>query len=83
MISAESRSVIERAKAFYNEELRQSMERTSPGKFITIEPDSGRYFLGDTFDESVNAALDALNDQLTFTIQVGQATAIHLGGQFL
>jgi hypothetical protein len=80
MISAESRSVIERAKAFYNEELRQSMERTSPGKFITIEPDSGNYFLGDTFDESVDAALDALGDRLTFTMQVGQETAIHLGG---
>jgi hypothetical protein len=83
MISTDSRSVIDRAKSFYDEQLRNSLEKSSFGKFITIEPASGRYFMGDTFDESVDAALNAMPDQLTFTLQVGQKTAIHLGGQFL
>jgi hypothetical protein len=79
VISAISQSVIKRAKALYDLQLRSDMERTNLGRFITIEPESGKYFLGDNFDEAVDAALDAFPDRLTFTLQIGQPTALHLG----
>lgn len=79
MVSNESQSVIQRAKAIYESQFRVEMEQANLGKFMCIEPDSGKFFLGDTFDEAVNAALEAFPDRLTFTLQIGQATALHLG----
>ncbi len=79
MISTESRSVIQRAKVLYESQYRGEMERTNFGKFICIEPESRQYFLGDTFDDAVDAALEAFPNRLTFTLKVGQSTALHLG----
>jgi hypothetical protein len=79
MISTESQAVIQKAKLLYESQLRDKLEKTSLGKFVCIEPESGKYFLGGTFDDAVNAAVDALPDRLTFTLRVGYPTALHLG----
>lgn len=79
MISTDSRTVMQNAKTLYESTLRHEMERTSLGKFVCIEPESGQYFLGETFDDAVDAALDAFPDRLTFTLRVGHPTALHLG----
>ncbi|MGM0487487.1 MAG: hypothetical protein ACQESR_12100 [Planctomycetota bacterium] len=47
--------------------------------FVCIEPESGDYFLGRTFDDAVNQAIDAHPDRLTHTLRVGHAAALHLG----
>ena len=79
MISEESRAVVESAKRIYESQLRAELEREHSGKYACIEPISGSYFLGDTFDEAVNAAIDAFPERLTHTLRIGRPTAIHLG----
>jgi hypothetical protein len=58
---------------------RKQLEQTHPEKYVCIEPSPETYFLGDTFDEAVNAALDACPGRLTHTLRVGHAAAVHLG----
>jgi hypothetical protein len=79
MLSSDLKSVATRAKAVYNEKIRPSLENTHHGKFVCIEPDSGDFFLGNTFDDAVNQAIDAYPDRLTHTLRIGHAAALHLG----
>ena len=50
--SIPTRSVIERAKGTYADELKSDLESQHMNRFVAIEPESGDYFLGDTFDEA-------------------------------
>jgi hypothetical protein len=79
MLSEASRTVAEDARKLYDSRLREELERRCPGKYVSIEPVSGAFFLGDTFDEAVNAAIDAFPDRLTYTLRVGYTAALHLG----
>jgi hypothetical protein len=56
MVSADVRSVIDRAKRIYADQLQAALESQHRNRFVAIEPESGDYFLGDTFDEAVKAA---------------------------
>ena len=55
------------------------LERDFCVAFIAIELESGDYFVGSTFDDAVNAALDKYPDRTTHTIRVGHVAAIHIG----
>jgi len=79
MISAESKAVAEKARRIYESQFREELEQKHEGRYLCIEPSSGRYFLGDTIDEAVNAALDAFPDRLTHTLRIGYSAALHLG----
>ncbi len=79
MISEQSSVIATKAKRFYESELREPLEKEHQGKYACIEPISGRYFLGDTFDEAVNAAIDALPERLTYTLRIGHDSALHIG----
>jgi hypothetical protein len=79
MISEESKAVAENARRIYASELREELERNHSGRYACIEPVSGRCFLGDTFDEAVNAAIDAFPERLTHTLRIGHSAALHLG----
>jgi hypothetical protein len=79
MLTGESQRVADRAKRLYEEEYRQTLEKSHLGAFVCIEPESGEYFLGETFDDAVNKAIDAHPDRLTHTLRVGHAAALHLG----
>ncbi len=48
MLSADGKSVINRAKQTYADQLQKDLESQHMDRFIAIEPDSGDYFLGDT-----------------------------------
>ena len=50
MVSADIRSVIDRAKRIYADQLQAALESQHRNRFVAIEPESGDYFLGDTFD---------------------------------
>ncbi len=80
MISSAAKTVIAKANELYESRLRERLESTECGRYVAIEPESGDYYLGDTFDEAVNAALDAHDDRLTYTIRIGHGAALHLGG---
>lgn len=79
MISNETKSVIQRAKELYVRDLQTSLEAEHSDRFIAIEPDSGEYFLGDTFDMAVKAARMKYSDRITHTIHIGHSAAFHIG----
>jgi len=79
MVSPDTRSVIERAKHIYADQLRTLLEFHHRDRFVSIEPDSGEYFLGDTFDEAVKAARARYPSRLSHTIRIGHRAAFHLG----
>jgi hypothetical protein len=79
MISEESKATAEKARNIYESKLRQQLEREYPNRYVCIEPLSGNYFIGVTFDEAVNAAIDAFPDRLTHTLRIGHSAALHLG----
>jgi hypothetical protein len=79
MLSESSRRVASKAKALYETKYRTEFEENHHGEYVCIEPESGDYFLGATFDEAVNKAIDAYPNRLTYTLRVGHAAALHLG----
>ena len=80
MVAAETSAVIERAKRIYIERLQAALELQHCGRFVAIEPESGDYFLGDTFDEAVKLARVRHPDRLSHTVPVGHRAAFHLAG---
>ena len=79
MFSEESNRVAEKAMRLYECQLREELEQKHSDKYVCIEPVSGRYFLGETFDQAVNAAIDAFPERLTHTLRIGHSAALHLG----
>ena len=79
MVSEESKIAAQAARKIYESRLRQQLERDYFDRYVCIEPSSGNYFIGETFDDAVNAALDAFPDQLTHTLRIGHSAALHLG----
>ena len=80
MASTDARSVIERAKRIYADELQAALESQHRNRFVAIEPESGDYFLGDTFDEAVKATRAKHPTRLSHTIRIGHRAAFHIGG---
>jgi hypothetical protein len=80
MVSADIRSVIDRAKRIYADQLQAALESQHRNRFVAIEPESGDYFLGDTFDEAVKSARPEHPSRLSHTIRIGRRAAFHLGG---
>lgn len=80
MVSAETRSVIERGKRIYAERIRVLLEPAQADRFVAIEPESGDYFLADTFDAAVKAGREKHPDRLSHTSRIGHRAAFHMGG---
>lgn len=79
MVSADTKAVIDRAKRIYAEQLQATLESQHANRFVAIEPESGEYFLGDTFDEAVKPARAKHPSRLSHTIWIGHRAAFHLG----
>jgi hypothetical protein len=79
MVSADTKSVIERAKRIYSEQLRSLLESQHLNRFVAIEPESGEYFLGNSFDEAVALARAKHPSRLSHTIRIGRRAALHIG----
>lgn len=80
MVSADTKAIIERAKRIYAEQLQAVLEPQHRNRFVAIEPESGEYFLGDTFDAAVKSARAKHPSRLSHTIRIGHRAAFHLGG---
>lgn len=78
MVSANTKSVIERAKQIY-EECKGELEARHPDQFVSIEPESGEYFVADSFDDAVKSARAKYPARMTHTIHIGHAAAFHIG----
>lgn len=79
MVSDDTKSVIERAKQIYAEQLRHVLEPRHVNRFVAIEPESAEYFVGDTFDEAVKLARVKHPSRLTHIIRIGHPAAFHMG----
>lgn len=79
MVSAQTKSIIERAKEFYAERLRGDLEAHHMDRFVAIAPESGEHFLGDTFDEAVKSARAKYPNRISHTIRIGHRAAFHIG----
>ncbi len=79
MVSADTQSVIDRAKQLYANDLRVALEADHRGRYVAIEPESGEYFLSDTLDGAVLAARKRHPSRLSHTFRVGHSAALHLG----
>ena len=80
MVSADTKAVIERAKRIYADQLQALLEAQHRNRFVAIEPESGEYFLGDTFDGAVKSARAKHPSRLSHTIRIGHRAAFHMGG---
>jgi hypothetical protein len=80
MVSPNTRAVIDQAQRLYTERLQSLLEPTNNNRFVAIEPESGDYFLGDTFDDAVRLARAKYPLRLSHTIRIGNRAAFQLGG---
>ena len=71
--------IARRAKAIYTERLRATLERDHPNEYVSIEPDSGDYFLGNSLTEAIRAARVAHPDRVTHTLRIGHDVAVEIG----
>jgi hypothetical protein len=79
MLSDESQRVAAKARKLFQEKYRAKLDKTNCGAFVCIEPESGDFFLGRTFDEAVNHAIDVYPNRLTHTLRIGHDASFHLG----
>ena len=79
MVSAKTKSVIDRAKRIYASRLQEDLESRHMDRFVAIEPESGEYFLADTFDEAVESAQTKYPSRHSHTIRIGHRAAFHIG----
>lgn len=71
-VSEEKRYAIQRAQAIYDSSLRQELDPSYSGKYVSIEPDSGDYFLGESIFHAIDAALTKYPKRLIHTIRIGE-----------
>lgn len=72
--------LVESGRRFYDEHLRQSLEPEHAGRYVAIEPASGRYFLSDTGTQALPDARQALPESLFHLARVGHPAANTLSG---
>ena len=71
---------IERGRSIYAERLRSVLEPEHVGRYVAIEPETARYFLGDTEAEALIAAREAMPDSIFYLMRVGYRAAHTIGG---
>ncbi len=64
--------LIDRGRSIYHSRLISILEPSRVGEFVAIEPDTGRYFLGETATAALIAARTAMPDKLFYLTRVGQ-----------
>jgi hypothetical protein len=79
MKKSHSQLLAERAETIYEHRLKDELERTAPDRFVAIEPDSGRHFLGDSLSEAVQAARRSYPDKIVYGRRIGGQATVHLG----
>ena len=79
MISEHTENIAMRAKAIYAERLQAKLETENQNKFVAIEPESGDYFVSDSFGQAVADARLVYPDRISFVIRVGHQAALHMG----
>lgn len=73
----------EEGERFYAERLRDVLEPEQTGRFVAIDPEAGRYFVGRGGSEALVAAHEAMPDGLFYLKRIGHEFAHRMGGRSL
>lgn len=68
---------------FYSERLRDVLEPEQVGRFVAIEPETGRYFVDMNGSEALTSAHKAMPAALSYLKRVGYEFAHRMGGRSL
>jgi len=69
-------------KKYYDEHLKQILEPEHNGEFVTIDYESGQYFLGKTDVEAMKKGKANLPEKKLFLVRVGFEAAYKIGGYY-
>ncbi len=72
-------TIIAHGRKFYEEQLKFQIEPEHTGRFIAVEPETGRYFLGDTDGEALLAAHEAMPESHFYVKRIGHNITHRLG----
>lgn len=75
-----SEQVSTRGRKIYEEQLKSLLEPGQKGRFVAIEPETGRYFLGDNGAQALVAAHEAMPGDQFYLKRIGFETTYKLGG---
>ena len=75
-----SDDLVKSGQRLYDELLRELLEPSQAGRYVAIEPGSGKYFLGDTGTEALIEARRALPEAMFYLARVGYSVADTLSG---
>lgn len=78
--AATTNDIAERGQLFYDEHLRTALEPEHSGRFVAIEPESGRHYLADTAIDAIDRGRAETADKLFYLVRVGSPTAHRIGG---
>jgi hypothetical protein len=73
-------NLAESGQRLYDERLRALLEPQHEGEFVAIDPDTERYFLGQTGLNALRAGRRELPDKLFYLLRVGHDAAYRVGG---
>jgi hypothetical protein len=82
MLDDSAQSIINAAKKVYQEKLRARLEPQFAGQIIAIEPESGDYVLGRTFQEVSEASRARFRPKQTYMFRVGGGGAVKIRRSF-
>ncbi len=80
MVSSHTQDIADRANAIYGAGLQATLESQHLGQYVAIEPDSGDFFIAQTYADAIAKARASHPDRISFVIRIGHQAAIHLGG---
>ena len=69
--SVSTKKLAEVGQRIYDERLRKKLEPRYAGKIVTIEVDSGDYFVGDTLREAIQKARKRYPEEVFYSVKVG------------
>lgn len=72
--------LVESGQRLYDERLRELLEPTHLGRYVAIDPMSGRYFIADTGTEALLDARSELPEALFYLARVGHPATDTLSG---
>ena len=72
--------LVESGQRLYDERLRELLEPAHLGRYVAIDPTSGRYFVADTGTEALLDARRELPEALFYLSRVGHPAADTLSG---
>jgi len=72
--------LVRRARQLYDQKLRVLLEPNQQGRYVAIEPDTGRYFLGNTGTAALVEAHTSMPKHSFYLVRIGYEAADSLHG---